>query len=108
MEESGVLDKTSLVFGQMNEPPGACARVALSALAMAEYFRDEENRDLLLLSTTSSALLKLVLKCLRFSDVFRLLWDTNQLLRQKWEIFKNVLLQRQRFYYFCTSGLRAS
>lgn len=48
MEESGVLDKTSLVFGQMNEPPGARARVALTALSMAEYFRDEENRDLLL------------------------------------------------------------
>lgn len=48
MEESGVLDKTTLVFGQMNEPPGARARVALSALAMAEYFRDEEGRDLLL------------------------------------------------------------
>ncbi|MBW7953501.1 F0F1 ATP synthase subunit beta [Candidatus Dojkabacteria bacterium] len=48
MQESGVLDKTALVFGQMNEPPGARARVALSALTMAEYFRDEENRDLLL------------------------------------------------------------
>jgi F-type H+-transporting ATPase subunit beta len=48
MEESGVLDKTMLVFGQMNEPPGARARVALSALTMAEYFRDEEHRDLLL------------------------------------------------------------
>ncbi len=48
MEESGVLDKTALVFGQMNETPGARARVALTALAMAEYFRDEENRDLLL------------------------------------------------------------
>lgn len=48
MEESGVLDKTALVFGQMNEPPGARARVALTALAMAEYFRDEEGRDLLL------------------------------------------------------------
>jgi F-type H+-transporting ATPase subunit beta len=48
MEESGVLDKTVLVFGQMNEPPGARARVALSALAMAEYFRDEEKKDLLL------------------------------------------------------------
>ncbi len=48
MEESKVLDKTALVFGQMNEPPGARARVALSALAMAEYFRDEEGRDLLL------------------------------------------------------------
>ena len=48
MEESGVLDKTALVFGQMNEPPGARARVALTALTMAEYFRDEEGRDHLL------------------------------------------------------------
>jgi F-type H+/Na+-transporting ATPase subunit beta len=48
MEESGVLEKTVLVFGQMNEPPGARARVALSALSMAEYFRDEEGKDLLL------------------------------------------------------------
>lgn len=48
MKESGVLDKTALVFGQMNEPPGARARVALTALTMAEYFRDTEGRDLLL------------------------------------------------------------
>lgn len=48
MKDSGVLDKTALVFGQMNEPPGARARVALSALTMAEHFRDEEGRDLLL------------------------------------------------------------
>ncbi len=48
MKESGVLDKTTLVYGQMNEPPGARARVALSALTMAEYFRDEEGRDILL------------------------------------------------------------
>lgn len=48
MEESGVLAKTVLVFGQMNEPPGARARVALSALSMAEYFRDEEKKDVLL------------------------------------------------------------
>ena len=47
MKESGVLAKTSLVFGQMNEPPGVRARVALSGLAMAEYFRDEENKDIL-------------------------------------------------------------
>ena len=45
MKDSGVLDKTALVFGQMNEPPGARARVALSALSIAEYFRDEENQD---------------------------------------------------------------
>ena len=48
MKESGVLNKTSLVYGQMNEPPGARARVALSALTVAEYFRDEENQDVLL------------------------------------------------------------
>ncbi len=48
MKESGVINKTALVYGQMNEPPGARARVALSALAVAEYFRDEENQDVLL------------------------------------------------------------
>ena len=48
MKESGVLSKTALIFGQMNEPPGARARVALSALSVAEYFRDEENQDVLL------------------------------------------------------------
>jgi F-type H+-transporting ATPase subunit beta len=48
MEESGVLDKTALVFGQMNEPPGARLRVALTALTVTEYFRDEEGRDVLL------------------------------------------------------------
>ena len=48
MTESGVIDKTTMVFGQMNEPPGARLRVALSGLAMAEFFRDEEGRDVLL------------------------------------------------------------
>ena len=48
MQESEVLDKTALVFGQMNEPPGARARVALTGLTMAEYFRDEEGADVLL------------------------------------------------------------
>lgn len=48
MKESGVLDKTSLVFGQMNEPPGARLRVGLAGLTVAEYFRDEEGRDVLL------------------------------------------------------------
>ncbi len=48
MKESGVIDKTALVFGQMNEPPGARARVALTGLSVAEYFRDEENQDVLL------------------------------------------------------------
>ena len=48
MKQSGVLDKTALVFGQMNEPPGARQRVGLTALTMAEYFRDEEGKDVLL------------------------------------------------------------
>ena len=48
MEESGVIDKTVMVFGQMNEPPGARMRVGLSGLTMAEYFRDVKNKDVLL------------------------------------------------------------
>src|SRR5256714_10363696 len=48
MNESGVIDKTSLVFGQMNEPPGARARVGLTGLTLAEYFRDEFGQDVLL------------------------------------------------------------
>ena len=48
MKESGVLEKTALVYGQMNEPPGARMRVALSGLTMAEYFRDREGQDVLL------------------------------------------------------------
>lgn len=48
MKEAGVLDKLAMVFGQMNEPPGARFRVALTALSIAEYFRDEKNQDVLL------------------------------------------------------------
>ena len=48
MKEAGVLDKLAMVFGQMNEPPGARFRVALAALSIAEYFRDEKNQDVLL------------------------------------------------------------
>ena len=48
MKDSGVINKTALVFGQMNEPPGARMRVALSGLTMAEYFRDKQNQDVLL------------------------------------------------------------
>ena len=48
MKESGVINKTALVYGQMNEPPGARMRVGLTGLTMAEYFRDEQNQDVLL------------------------------------------------------------
>ena len=47
MKESGVLDKTAMVYGQMNETPGPRSRVALTGLTMAEYFRDQENKDVL-------------------------------------------------------------
>ena len=48
MSDSGVIKKTAMVFGQMNEPPGARMRVALSGLTMAEYFRDEEGQDVII------------------------------------------------------------
>src|SRR5258708_8606408 len=48
MRESGVMDKMAMVFGQMNEPPGARLRVALTGLTIAEYFRDVEGRDVLI------------------------------------------------------------
>ena len=53
MRESGVIDKTALVFGQMNEPPGVRARIALTGLTMAEYFRDVEGQDVLIFSSTN-------------------------------------------------------
>ena len=51
MTESGVIKKTAMVFGQMNEPPGARQRIGLTGLTLAEYFRDEEGKDVLLFST---------------------------------------------------------
>ena len=48
MKKSGVIDKTAMVFGQMNEPPGARMRVAMTGLTLAEYFRDQEKQDVLL------------------------------------------------------------
>ncbi len=55
MKESGVINKAALIYGQMTEPPGARARVAISALTAAEYYRDEQGQDVLLFITTSSA-----------------------------------------------------
>ena len=66
MIESGVIDKTAMVFGQMNEPPGARLRVALSALTMAEYFRDEQGKDVLLFVDNILDLRRQVQKCLLY------------------------------------------
>ena len=60
MLQSGVIDNTVLVFGQMNEPPGARFRVPLTALTISEYFRDKEKKDVLLFITTFLDLFKLV------------------------------------------------
>ena len=73
MKESRVLDKVAMVFGQMNEPPGARLRVALSGLTMAEHFRDEESKDVLLFIDNIFVLLKRVLKSLLYWVVFLLL-----------------------------------
>jgi F-type H+-transporting ATPase subunit beta len=69
MKESGVINKAPLVYGQMNEPPGARARVALTALTLAEYFRDDEGRDVLLFTTTSFVLLRRIPKSRLYSAV---------------------------------------
>ena len=99
MIESGVIkldspdSKAALVYGQMNEPPGARARVALTGLTMAEYFRDQEGQDVLLLSITYLDLLKLARKFLLFLEEFRLQWVINLLYLQIWEACRNESLQ---------------
>ena len=78
MVESGVIDKTAMVFGQMNEPPGARLRVALSALTMAENFRDQQGKDVLLFVDNILDLLKLVQKYLLYLVECLQQQDTNQ------------------------------
>ena len=99
MIESGVIkldssdSKAALVYGQMNEPPGARARVALTGLTMAEYFRDQEGQDVLLLLITYLDLLKLAQKFLLFLEEFHLQLDTNLLYLQIWEACRKESLQ---------------
>lgn len=82
MKESGVIEKTALVFGQMNEPPGSRMRVAQTGLTMAEYFRDEKHQTCCCLSTTFSVMSRQVPRFRRCWDVCRLplvisrLWQT--------------------------------
>merc|ERR1712079_148638 len=96
MIEGGVIslkDKTSkvaLVYGQMNEPPGARARVALTGLTVAEYFRDQEGQDCCSSSTTSSGSPRLVLRCLPCSVVSPLLSVTSPLWPLTWVPCRSV------------------
>ena len=95
MKESGVIDKTTMVFGQMNEPPGARMRVALAGLTMAEYFRDRGGKDVLLFvdnifrftqaGSEVSALLGRMLQPL----------VTSRHCRQRWELFRSVSHQQR-------------
>ena len=75
MKESGVIDKAALVFGQMDEPPGVRPRVGLSALTMAEYFRDEWVKMCCCSSTASSASPRQAPRCRRCSAACRQQWD---------------------------------
>ncbi|KAJ6803249.1 ATP synthase beta chain [Iris pallida] len=104
MIESGVIklgekqseSKCALVYGQMNEPPGARARVGLTGLTVAEHFRDAEGQDVLLFMTTFSGSLKQTLKCLLCLVVSHLPLVTNQLLPLILEGCKSVLQLRRR------------
>src|SRR5205807_1487614 len=89
MNESGVIDKTSLVFGQMNEPPGARARVGLTGLTLSEYFRDEFGQDVLLSSTTSSATCSRAARSPRCSAASRRPSATSRRWPPKWAISRS-------------------
>jgi F-type H+-transporting ATPase subunit beta len=92
MTESGVIDKTALVFGQMNEPPGARMRVAETGLTMAEYFRDEMNQNVLLFIDTFSVLHRQVQRFLLCWAECLLLLVISQHLQLKWVNFRRELL----------------
>ena len=74
MDEAGVLEKTALVFGQMDEQPGTRLRVPLTALTMAEYFRDVQNQDVLLFIDNIFRFTQLVPRCPPCSAVCRPQW----------------------------------
>ena len=90
MKESGVLESTILVFGQMNEPPGARMRVPFTALTMAEYFRDHENRPILSFSTIFTAISRQAPKYLRCWAGFPAKPATSPPWIPKWENYKSA------------------
>ena len=96
MKDSGVIDKTAMVFGQMNEPPGARLRVALAGLTMAEYFRDEESRDMLVFIDNIFRFTQAGSEVSALLGGFLQPWDTSRLLRLKWETSRNASHQRTR------------
>jgi len=120
MTESGVIDKTTMVFGQMNEPPGARLRVALSGLAMAEYFRDDEGKDVLLFidnifrftqaGSEVSALLGRMPSAVGYQPTLSTeMGELQERITSTKRIYylycRNVLHPRKRIYYLCTGCL---
>ena len=106
MKESGVIAKTALVFGQMNEPPGARARVALTGLTVAEYFRDVEGQDVLFFVdnifrfTQAGAEVSALL-----GRIHRRL-DISRRSVPKWVTSRTHHLDEQGLDYFCAGRLR--
>lgn len=96
MKESGVIEKTAMVFGQMNEPPGARMRVALTGLTIAEYFRDVQGQDVLLFIDNIFRFTQAGSEVSALWDVCLLPLVTNQHLLLKWGNCKNVSLLLRR------------
>ena len=94
MDEYGVMDKTAMVFGQMNEPPGARLRVGLAGLSMAEYFRDQQGQDVLIFIDNVFRFTLAGARSQHFSDGCRLLSDTNRRSQRRWVNCKNASPQR--------------
>lgn len=93
MKESGVLEKTAMIFGQMNEPPGARLRVGLTGLTVAEYFREVSKRDVLLFIDNIFRFTQAGSELSALLGRMPLQWVINLLLLPKWELSKSVLLQ---------------
>lgn len=108
MKESGVINKTSLVFGQMNEPPGARQRIGLTGLTVAEYFRDEEGKDVLLFvdnvfrftqaGSEVSALLGRMPSAVGYQPT---------LATEMGALQERITSTKKRFYYFSAGNLRS-
>ena len=96
MKDSGVLPKAALIYGQMTEPPGARARVALSALTAAEYFRDEEGQDVLIFIDNIFRFTQAVPRFQHYWDECLRRLDINRPWLLTWANSKNGLRQRIR------------
>ena len=106
MTESGVINKTTMVFGQMNEPPGARMRVGLTGLTMAEYFRDQGGKDVLLfIDNIFRSCLRQVPRFRLCLDVFQVPLVTSLHCRPKWVPFRSDYIYEIRIHYFRTGGM---